>query len=244
MIPKKIHFCWFGGKDIPTEYLKYIESWKKFMPDYEIVRWDESNFNVNGIDFTKEAYSVGKFAYVSDYARLKILYENGGVYLDTDVEIIKSFDDILARGAFMAIEKNSNAKHNEPLNVNVGLGFAVEPKNPIIREALDFYESHHYIYPDGHMEQITIVRIVTDILIKHGLSRSDVPVCIEGITIYPWDYFCPVEFLSSKLEITDNTRTIHHYSASWMSWTDKLKMRKGYYADKLRRILGITKVKK
>ncbi len=211
------------------------------MPDYEINQWDETNYDVNCIPFSSEAYSVGKYAYVSDYARLKILYENGGVYFDTDVELIHPIDDILERGAYMGFEKNSSAQEGEILNVAIGLGFAVEPKNKIIREILDFYEKHHYIYPDGHMEQITIVKIVTDILKQHGLSRSDVPTTIEGITIYPWDYFCPIEFLSTKLEITENTRTIHHYSASWMSWSDKFKMKKGYYANKVRKLLGIRK---
>lgn len=239
MIQKKIHYCWFGGKPLPKEYLKYIDSWRRFLPDYDINRWDESNFDVNAIDFTREAYAVGKFAYVSDYARLKILYEHGGIYFDTDVEVIKPLDDIIVKGAFMGFEKSSTVTSDEILGINVGLGFAVEPKNPIIREALNFYESHHYIYPDGHMEQITIVRIITDILLRHGLSRSDIPTTIEGITIYPWDYFCPVEFMSSRLEITDNTRTIHHYSASWMSWADKLRMKKGYYANKVRKLLGI-----
>lgn len=238
MIPKKIHYCWFGKKPLPPDYLRYIDSWRKYMPDYEIKQWDESNFDVNAIDFTREAYAVGKYAYVSDYARLKILYEYGGVYFDTDVEVIKSLDDIIQCGGYMAFEKNTTLLDSCVLNVNLGLGFAVEPRNPIIREALDFYESRHYIYPDGHMEQITIVKIVTDILKKHGLNRSDIPTTIEGITIYPWDYFCPVEFMSNKLEITENTRTIHHYSASWMSWTDKLKMKKGYYANKIRRLLG------
>ena len=241
MISKTIHYCWFGRKEIPSEYLNYIESWRRFMPEYEILRWDENNFDVNSIPFTKEAYSIGKFAYVSDYARLRILYENGGVYFDTDVEIIKTLDDIIKLGGFMGFEKNSTAQSGEMLNVNPGLGFACEAGNPIIREVLDFYESHHFIYPDGHMEQITIVKIVTDILKRHGLSRSDIPTTIEGITIYPWDYFCPIEFLSSKLEITGNTRTIHHYSASWMSWTDKIKMKKGYYANKVRKFLGIRK---
>lgn len=241
MIPKIIHYCWFGGKELPPEYERYIQGWSKYFPDYTIRRWDETNYDVNCIPFSSEAYSVGKYAYVSDYARLRIMYEHGGIYFDTDVEVISSIEDILEKGGFMAFEKDSNKNHDQILNVNPGLGFAVAPGNPIIREALDFYENHHYIYPDGHMEQITIVRIVTDILKKHGLSRCDIPTTIEGITIYPWDYFCPIEFLSSKLEISDNTRTIHHYSASWMSWTDKLKMKKGYYANKLRKILGIRR---
>lgn len=241
MIPKTIHYCWFGRNPIPKEYEKYINSWSRIMPEYKIIRWDESNYDVNCIPFSSEAYSVNKYAYVSDYARLKILYDYGGVYFDTDVEIIRPIDDIINKGGFMAFEKNTNCNTDEILNINPGLGFAVMPNNPIIREALDFYESHHYIYPDGHMEQITIVKIITDIFKRHGLSRSDIPTTIGDITIYPWDYFCPVEFLSSKLEITDNTRTIHHYSASWMTWTDKLKMKKGYYANKLRKWLGIRR---
>lgn len=239
MIPKIIHYCWFGGRELPDEYRKYMQSWEKYMPDYEIKRWDESNYDVHCIPFSSEAYGVGKFAYVSDYARLKIMYEHGGVYFDTDVEVVRPLDDILAKGGFMGFEKDTNKASEEILNVNPGLGFAVEPNNPIIREALDFYESHHYIYPDGRLEQITIVKIMTDILKRHGMDRCDVPTEIEGIAIYPWDFFCPVEFLSSKLEITGNTRTIHHYSASWMSWTDKLKMLKGYYANKIRKLLGI-----
>ena len=241
MIPKKIHYCWFGGRPIPKEYLAYIESWKKFLPDYEITRWDESNFDVNAIPFTREAYAAGKYAYVSDYARMKILYEHGGVYFDTDVEVIAPIDDILANGAFMGFEKNTMAHKGECLNVAVGLGFAVEPKDATVREILDNYETRHYIHPDGTLEQVTIVSIVTDILKNHGLKSSDCPVTINGITIYPWDYFCPVEFMSSHLEITANTRTIHHYSASWMSWIDKLKMRKGRLGDRVRKIFGIRR---
>lgn len=241
MIPKVVHYCWFGGKPLPKDYERYMTSWRKFLPGYEIKRWDESNYNVNCIPFSEEAYRIGKYAYVSDYARLKILYEEGGIYLDTDVELIKSLDDIIALGAYMGFEKNSNSEKGEVLGVNPGLGFAVEAGNPIIREALDFYETHHFIYPDGHMEQITIVTIVTNILKRHGLSRSDIPTTINGITIYPWDYFCPMEALSNKIAVTENTHSIHHYSASWMSWTDKLKMLRGYYIHKMKAILGIKK---
>lgn len=241
MIPKIIHYCWFGGKPIPSEYMQYIESWKKFLPNYEIRRWDESNYDVHCIPFSSEAYNVGKYAYVSDYARLRILYEHGGIYFDTDVEVIKPLDDIIENGPFMGFEKSSTTNCCEMLNVNVGLGFSVEPGNSIIREVLDFYENHHYIYPDGHMEQITIVKIVTEVLKRHGLHDSDIPTNIDGITVYPWDYFCPYEPLSNKLVITQNTRTIHHFSASWMSWTDKLKMLKGFYANQVRRIIGIRR---
>jgi len=204
------------------------------MPEYVIKCWDETNFDVNSSSFTRQAYTDGKMAFVSDYARLKILYENGGVYFDTDVEQIKPIDDILNKGGFMGFEKNSFAADDSLLNVAVGLGFAVEARHPIIKECLDYYDKNSH---DCHRK--TIVVIVTEVLKRHGLSRSDIPTTIDGITIYPWDYFCPLEFLSNKLEITENTRTIHHYSASWMSWTDKLKMKKGYYANKIRKLLGI-----
>ena len=107
MIPRTIHYCWFGGKPLPRDAEKYILSWKKYLPDYEIKRWDESNFDVNSIPYIKEAYAAGKYAFVSDYARLKILYEHGGIYFDTDVEVIKPLDDILSKGGFMGFEKNT-----------------------------------------------------------------------------------------------------------------------------------------
>ncbi len=240
-IPKMIHYCWFGGKPIPAEYKRYMESWRKYMPDYDIVEWNEQNYDVNCIPFSAEAYEMGKFAYVSDYARLRILYEHGGIYLDTDVELLKPLDSLLERGGFMGFEKNSNAPSGTMLNVALGLGFAVPPQHPFIREIMDFYETHHYRYPDGRVEQITIVSITTEILKKKGLTQSDTPTTIEGVTVCPWDYFCPIEFLGSALEISANTYSIHHYSASWMSWSDKLKMRKGYYADKVRKFLHIKR---
>ncbi len=229
MIPKIIHYCWFGRNPIPVEYQRYIESWKKFLPDYEIKERNEDNFDVNIIPFTKEAYDVKKYAYVSDYARLKILYDNGGVYFDTDVEVIRNMDDIIAAGAWMAVEKHASSPGVED-QVNVGLGFSVEPHNPIVKEVMEYYENTHYIFPDGHMEQIPIVPIVTKVLRKHGMpAYVDKPIKVGGITVYPWDYFCPIEFMSSKMELTNHTYTIHHYSATWMSWSDKLKMKKGHF---------------
>lgn len=229
MIPKIIHYCWFGGNPIPLEYQRYIATWKKFLAGYEIKEWNESNFDINCIPFVAEAYRVKKFAYVSDYARLRILYENGGVYFDTDVEVIRNMDKLMAQGPWMGIEKHKSTP-NEEDQVAVGLGFAVEPHNPIIKEIMGYYEKTHYILPDGSVKQITIVPIVTNILRKYGMpTRVSAPVVVEGITIYPWEYFCPVEFMSSKIEITENTHTIHHYSATWMSKAERLKMKRGYF---------------
>lgn len=229
MIPKVIHYCWFGGKPIPKEYQRYIESWRQFMPDYEVKEWNEGNYDVNCIDFSKEAYSVKKYAYVSDYARLKILYENGGVYFDTDVEVIHSIDDIVEKGNWMAFEKHVSGSAEDALFVNVGLGFACERGNAIIKEIMEYYEKNHYIQSDGKVKQIPIVYITTEVLKRHGLCVSDRPVTVGDFTIYPWDYFCPMEYQSNKIEITENARTIHHYSATWMSKKDKFIMWRGYF---------------
>jgi mannosyltransferase OCH1-like enzyme len=215
---------------MPKAYQRYIDSWKKYMPSYEIKRWDESNFDIFGNEFTSRAYKTGLMALVSDYVRLKILYTEGGVYLDTDVELIKPLDDILCRGGFMGFEKNSFSKGM--LNVNIGLGAAVPPHHGFIKEALDFYDTL------GGADIPTIVTVMTQILKRHGLTQSNTTTTIDGITFYPTDYFCPMEFLSTKVEITNNTRSIHHYSASWMTWRDKMKMRKGYYANMLRLLIA------
>ena len=238
MIPKVIHYCWFGGNPLPKSAQKCIASWRKYLPDYEIREWNESNYDVDCIPFSKEAYEAKKYAYVSDYARLKIIYENGGIYFDTDVELIKSIDDILQKGSFLAFEKHTKGSEVDHMLVNVGLGFACEKGNPIIKEIMNYYEQNHYILPDGTIKQIPIVYITTDVLKKHGLKVSDKPLKIDGgFIVYPWEYFCPMEYLSSKIEISDNTRTIHHYTATWMSWSDKLKMKKGYISNKIKSLL-------
>lgn len=231
MIPKIIHYCWFGGNPLPKSAIRCIKSWKKFLPDYEIKEWNEKNFDINIIPFTKEAYSVKKYAYVSDYARLWILYNYGGIYFDTDVEVIRPIDDIINRGAFMGFEKHETTPEYKNM-VALGLGFGVEKGNYIIKEIMEYYETHHYILNDGTIKQIPIVPITTNILVKHGLKESNTPITLKNlITIYPWDYFCPMEYPTNKLELTNNTRTIHHYTESWMSWKDKIKMRKGALAN-------------
>ena len=209
MIPKIIHYCWFGGNPLSKDALKCIASWKRYHPDYEIKEWNESNFDVHMIPFMSEAYSAKKYAYVSDYARLWVLYNYGGVYFDTDVEVIRPLDDILSMGAFMGIEKTTRENVNG-VQVAIGLGFASQKGDSIVKEIMDFYETHHYVYPDGHVEQIPIVPITTDVLVRHGFDRKNRLQKIGDFTIYPWEFFCPIEFLSSKLDITPNTRTIHH----------------------------------
>lgn len=214
IIPKKIHYCWFGGNPLPELAQKCIASWEKYCPDYEIVEWNESNFDINCCDYVREAYEAKKWAFVSDYARFKILYEQGGIYFDTDVEVIRSFDDILQNGNFMGCE-------NEVSAVNPGLGLAVAPGLGLIKELLDDYHKSSFINADGSLNLTTIVERTTKFLQLYGLENKNEIQTVAGITIYPVDYFCPQDYVSGKLTITGNTRSIHHYSASWHSEKEK-----------------------
>lgn len=217
MIPKKIHYCWFGGKPFPNEVQKCIDSWKAFCPDYEIIEWNENNYSIEDCcSYVREAYSSQKWAFVSDYVRFDILYKYGGVYFDTDVELIKSIDDILEKGSFMGCEKTNG------FSVNPGLGIAAEAGNGLYKRVLDRYGDRHFIQNDGSFDQLTVVEFVTDILKDKGLSNSDnIIQNVEGITIYPKEYFCPMNYRTGELKITNNTRSIHHYTASWHTKREK-----------------------
>ena len=163
MIPKKIHYCWFGGNPLNDLGKKCLASWKKYFPDYEMIEWNESNFDINCCQYVKEAYEAKKWAFVSDYARFKILYEQGGVYFDTDVEVIKSFDDILKEGNFMGCENETSA-------VNPGLGLAVAPGLGVIKEILEDYEKASFLNADGSLDLTTIVTRTTNKLKQYGLQ--------------------------------------------------------------------------
>lgn len=209
---KIIHYCWFGGNQLPEKTKKCISSWKRFFPDYEIIEWNEGNFDVNCCDYSKEAYLCKKWAFVSDFARFKILNEYGGIYFDTDVEVIKSFDDIIEKGSFVGCEKYA-------INPGLCLGLDLDSDNneakSLICEIIDYYKEHHFLYPDGSMNQKTIVEYTTNIFAMHGYTPSASVLKIAGITIYPGEYFCPMDPESGIISLSDNTHSIHHYDASW-----------------------------
>lgn len=205
-IPKVIHYCWFGGNQEPDDAKKCIESWKKFFPNYEIKKWDESNFDITSCDYVKEAYSAKKWAYVSDYARFWILYKYGGIYFDTDVEVICKFDEIISKGAFMGKESSGC--------VAPGLGLGLEAGNGLIKELLDLYETSHFM-KEGKADSKTVVDYTTEMMKKRGLIGNDAIEVIDNIIIYPKEYFCPIDHLTGKLIITENTKSIHYYTASW-----------------------------
>ena len=227
MIPKKIHYCWFGGNPLPEDYIKNISTWREKMPDYEIIEWNETNYDVNKNDFIKSAYKEKKWAFVSDYARLDIVYTHGGIYLDTDVEVIKSFDDLLENDAFMGVEMGQS--------VSTGLGFGAVKGHLGILENMKAYESMSFYDESGNINLIPCPKITTSLLIEKGLGKLDKVTEVMGITIYPDEYFCPMNYFTGKVTITPNTYSIHKYS---MSWTDKTEKKRFLLERKLTKIFN------
>lgn len=220
MIPKVIHYCWFGHNPIPKEYYSYMQSWQEKCPDYKIQRWDESNFDVAQNLYCKQAYARKKWAFVSDYARLKIIYEHGGIYLDTDVEVVKDLSPLIASGnGFIGFQNSEEA--------TTGLGFAAEAKNPCIKAMLDIYEKRKFILDDGSLNLTPCPAANTVGLMKVGLrigkNSSKLLQYLDGLTVYPEEYFNPVNSDTKKLNLTANTYTIHWYSASWFDQSAKKK---------------------
>lgn len=232
MIPKIIHYCWFGGKPLPKLAKKCIESWKKYLPDYEIKEWNESNFDVNIIPYTQEAYSAKKYAFVSDYARFWILYKYGGLYFDTDVEVIKNMDDIIARGTFMARQDKG---YRYP-QVATGLVIGCKPCDEIITEILKKYDSRKFIKEKDDFDIINVVHIVSSIFVEKGLTGDNTIQKVANCFIYPREYFCPMDSETGSIIKTRNTYAIHWYAGSWLNEKHKLN-------KKIKRIIGpqITK---
>lgn len=215
MIPKIIHYCWFGRGPLPELAQKCIASWKKYLPDYEIKEWNEDNFDVNIIPYTAEAYKAKKYAFVSDYARFWILYQYGGIYFDTDVEVIRPIDDIISRGNFMGCETDASKDGSDAASVAPGLGMGVNPGLGIIKKMLDFYEGRHFEFIPGGIGQLTIVHITTEVLLKAGLKLQQGIQQVDDMWIYPAEYFCPINLKTGRIHVRPNTRTIHHYAGTW-----------------------------
>ena len=220
MIPKIIHYCWFGRKPLPELAQNCLESWKRYFPDYEIKEWNELNFDVNQIPYIKDAYKAKKYAFVSDYARFWILYNYGGLYFDTDVEVIKPMNEILSKGPFMGFETQEN-EGKMSFAVNPGLGLGTKPNLSFYKEVLDYYNDISFINLNGSYNQTTVVEHVTSLLERHGLQRINELQYCAGVYIYPKDYFCPMDYVTGEMNITENTYSIHHYMASWHTRGEK-----------------------
>lgn len=207
MIPKKIHYCWFGGNAMPDSLKQYILTWKKLCPDYEIIQWDESNFDILSNDYVREAYENKKWAFVSDYVRLYAIFSQGGIYMDTDVEVIKPLDSFLHYKGFTGFETMEN-----PLTGIIG----AEKHNPLIKKALENYNHIRFVNKDGSLNLTTNIDYFREICVAEGYLMNGEYQCINGFAIYPCEYFCPFDFLNRKFIITDNAYTIHHFAGSWI----------------------------
>jgi len=215
-IPQKIHYFWFGNGKKPKILEKCIKSWQKYLPEYEIIEWNETNFDIEQSKYCKDAYEAKKYAYVADYARFKILYEHGGIYFDTDVELLKKIpDNFFEEEGFIGVEDVTYL-------INPGLVFASIPKQKIIKEILDLYEEIDF--KEQYSNLITVCVNTTKIFEKYGFKQNNEFQTIKNIKIYPTDYFCSYDIKNDIPKITKNSISIHHYSGSWMSGKNKFKL--------------------
>lgn len=212
-IPKKIHYCWFGKKKIPDKLRNYIETWKQFCPDYEVIRWDESNYDITKNQYMYEAYCVGKYGFVPDYARLDIIYNYGGIYLDTDIELCKGLDDLLCDNSFFSVDFEGC--------VNAGSGFGAIPHNPIIRDMMKAYEREHFLYKNGEMNLKPCFHYQNPILKKYGFEITQRYQNIDGNVLYPCEVLAPIAVYSNAARITKETHSIHRAELSWISESDR-----------------------
>lgn len=219
MIPKIIHYCWFGGNPKTAKMEKCIASWKKFCPDFQIIEWNEKNFIIDEqCQFVREAYENKKFAFVSDVARLKIIFENGGVYLDTDVELLKPIDELLQCKAFFGWQDDKYVAN--------GLGFGAEKGNSIVGENLSCYLHTSFINSDGSFNMKACPVYTTKILQQYGLElqNNSIQRLAEAV-IYPVEYFNPLDDATNRLNITEKTYSIHWYAKTWVSKRNRIRNR-------------------
>lgn len=208
---KVLHYCWFGGAPFPEIVKKCMESWKQFCPDYEIIEWNESNFDIHCCKYVEQAYEAKKWAFVSDYCRFFVLYNYGGIYLDTDVELIKPIDDLPQN--FVGFENKST--------IASGLIRGALIRDTVCKLMLESYRNDKFILSKGKQNLETVCERETAILSKYGLKLDGTMQCVLNTYVYPTEYFCPINPLTFKKEITPNTISIHHYSATWCSEEDK-----------------------
>lgn len=213
-IPKIIHYCWFGGRKKPKKIEKCIQTWKEILSDYEFIEWNESNFDVNSNEYVKQAYNEKKFAYVSDYARIKALYQYGGIYMDTDVMVYKSFNNLLDNKCILGFEQG---------NYIATSFMACVPDHDLINKFIDNYENISFYNLDKSLDLTTNVQRLTQILEDRGLIRNNEFQKLGDISVYPQEYFSPYDYGNCIRENTENTYCEHLFLVSWLPWTTKVK---------------------
>ncbi len=214
-IPKVIHYCWFGGAEKPAIVQKCINSWKTHLTDYEIIEWNEENFDIEAHPFTKAAYEIGNYAFVSDYVRVYALYHQGGIYLDTDTEIYQSLNPFLNEDSFWGFEEK---------NFIATSLIGAKPFNSLIQEFLAFYDTVELINKEGEVKKFTNVTVVTEILQNKGIQLNGAYQKIEGVmTLYPQEYFSPYDYINCYSKATLKTYAIHHFHKSWLPLSTRVK---------------------
>ena len=204
MIPKKIHYCWFGRGEKPAIIKKCIKSWKKYCPDYEIIEWNEDNFDINGNSWTKQAYENKKYAFVADFVRLDVLQKYGGIYFDTDQELLKNIDSFLSHKMFLGFQN--------PREISAGIIGAV-PNHELVNQWKDYYVKKDYVAEIDSGIANTV--FMDETLHKIGMVLSDEIQYLDNVTVYPQTYFCPTSCLTVENCISENTVSIHHFMGSW-----------------------------
>lgn len=216
MIPKVIHYVWLGGNKKSKFIKKCIKSWKKYCPDYKIIEWNETNFDINSVQYVQEACNEKKWAFASDYIRLFVLYNYGGIYMDTDVQVIKPLDKFLQCKAFSGFEN--------PKAIPTGI-MACEQYNEMFGHLLSYYKDKSFYKENGEMNLTTNVITITNMCLNKGLILNNEYQNIDGFELFPNDYFCPKNYYTKKITITENTHTIHHFDGSWIPFSVKIKKR-------------------
>lgn len=208
MIPKVIHYCWFGGNPLPENVKSFIQTWRKYCPDYEIKEWNENNFNIHALPYVEEAYKNRKWAFVSDVARLQALVNEGGIYMDTDVEVVRSLDSLLTDKAFLGFEGTKYIATNM---------MGCEAHHPFFQQFLETYSTRTFVRKDGSLDLTTNVEAISKLLqSKFGLQLNGEEQTLGDIHIYPGDCFSPYDYISGRLRKTKRTYTIHWFDKSWI----------------------------
>ena len=230
-IPKKIHYVWVGKKALPEMAQKCIESWRKYLPDYEIIEWNESNFDISSNRYCREAYEARKYAFVSDYIRVAVLHQYGGIYMDTDVEVVQAFPEEF-------LECESFSGYETPGTIPTGIMGSV-PGQAMFARMMEYYTSARFLNEDGSFNIVTNVKTITEIAKAHGFIPDGEKKTVLGFTLYPQTYFCPLSHDSEETCFSEQTYTIHHFSGSWC---DRKTRFVGYWNKCGRRkIMGIRR---
>lgn len=228
MIPKIIHYCWFGKNEKTDLIKKCIRSWEEKLPDYKIMEWNEDNYNVNWCRYSAEAYQARKYAFVADVARFYVLQQYGGIYLDTDVEVLKNLDDFLDKRFFTGFENENR--------INPGLIMGSEKGFWFLEEMLCLYKELRFALTGNRYNIQTICTYVTDKLVPYGFQTINRYQCVKEMHFFPTEYFCPLDYETGALHMTDSTYSIHYYAESWKNKRDLCITRIG---RKLKKIFGV-----